>query len=299
MPPRMTTPIDLHYHAGFLPRRNPLAAARNILRFGTVHHPTYNFGDQISPAIVSHLSGRPAIYAQARMRGKLIAVGSVIGAAMPGDTIWGTGLMKAEHAAFVRQKGPSTILAVRGPETRRVLLDYGVACPEVYGDPGMLLPLVYRPPRQIRHRVGVVPHHSHLAALSEILEGTGVHIISPRMPWTNVVSELCACATVLSSSLHGVIIAEAYGIPTVAMKHGDWLHGSPLKFADYFKSTGRDATFLDSTHARDVDEIERLAAAGPRPQFELMPLLRAFPYLRNRERLEAELSAHFDSIQPR
>lgn len=295
----MTSPINLHYHTGLYSRRNPIATVRNILKFGTVHEPTYNFGDQISPAIVAHLAGRPIVHAQARKRGKLIAVGSVLGAAMPGDTIWGSGLMKPEHAAYVRAKAPSTILAVRGPETRRVLTEYGISCPEIYGDPGMLLPLVYQPSRKIRHRVGIVPHFSHIDDFRQMFAGTGAHIISPKMPWTNVVAELCSCEVVASSSLHGVIIAEAYGIPTIALRHGGWLHGTPLKFLDYFRSTGREAKWLEASLATELEVLETDATTAPRPQFDLLPLLRAFPHLRDQALLEANLQEHLGRIQQR
>jgi pyruvyltransferase len=42
-----------------------------------------------------------------------------------------------------------------------------------------------------------------------------VRVIDPRRPWRTVVDEIAASDVVISSSLHGVIVAEAYGIPAV------------------------------------------------------------------------------------
>lgn len=42
---------------------------------------------------------------------------------------------------------------------------------------------------------------------------------------------------VLSTSLHGLIISHAYGIPAIWIKHG-WICSSEFKFHDYFSAVG-------------------------------------------------------------
>ena len=293
----MRDPIRLYYHAGYYARRNPIATIRSLRRYGTFFTPVYNFGDQISKAVVSGLAGCEAIYASPGSKKKFIAVGSVLGAAKAGDTVWGAGLMREEHADFVPPGSSVDIRAVRGPETRRALMSKGVECPEIYGDPAMLLPLVFQPRRKVKYALGVVPHLSHYEEVQRLFAGQDVLMISPRMPWMSVVERLCACEQIVSSSLHGVILAEAYGVPALAMRHKDWLRGSDFKFVDYFRSTGRELDFIDSEAALDLVGLRRRIANSAPPRADLRALLDAFPWLDAEPDFGARLDAHLEFLE--
>ena len=54
--------------------------------------------------------------------------------------------------------------------------------------------------------------------------------------WKCWVDELCACEYVISSSLHGLILAEAYHIPTLWATFSDNINGGTFKYMDYYKS---------------------------------------------------------------
>lgn len=282
----MSRPIRVYYHDGFYYRRDPIRTLGNLLRYGKLHHPVYNIGDQISPVIVSHFAGRPAKYAPPFTRNKLIAVGSVLAGVKPGDTIWGSGLMKADHIQYVKLVKNFTIRAVRGPRTRETLLAAGYQCPEVFGDPGLLMPLVFPREHTKEFKYGIIPHHSQIAEFQATPYGDDTLLIPPKQEWQEFITNLCRCETIVSSSLHGVILADAYGIPALPMVHGSWLHGTPFKFEDYFLSTGRSANFISSedAHSRSLiaDKLEELGA----PRIDLRPLLRAFPYLADSAQIE-------------
>lgn len=54
-----------------------------------------------------------------------------------------------------------------------------------------------------------------------------------------IIRKVLACEYVISTSLHGLIIAHAYGIPALWYEYREveW-HGSDVKFFDYFSSVG-------------------------------------------------------------
>ena len=47
------------------------------------------------------------------------------------------------------------------------------------------------------------------------------------------------CEAIVSSSLHGLVIAESFGIRSTWMKLSENLAGGEFKFHDYFLGTGR------------------------------------------------------------
>ena len=57
--------------------------------------------------------------------------------------------------------------------------------------------------------------------------------------WTDVIDLIVNSDYVFSSSLHGLIIAEAYGIPNYRIKISDLIIGGDFKFDDYYASIGK------------------------------------------------------------
>jgi pyruvyltransferase len=196
------------------------------------HPGTDNFGDTLSIPILSRLTGRPVELAERNERGKVLAVGSILTCMRPGDVIWGAGVQQDQRF----QADGATFLAVRGPLTRSSI--DGVDVPAVYGDPGLLLPLVHAPDVEVRHDVGVVPHF--VDAEESAQRNRGALHVDVRAPWPDVVERIRSCRRIISTSLHGIVVAEAYGIPV--MWHASYtgkLRSTNLKFQDYFMGTGR------------------------------------------------------------
>lgn len=110
------------------------------------------------------------------------------------------------------------IRAVRGSLTREAILKEGGKCPEIYGDPAIIMPRLYTPKIGAKHKAGLILHHTQETPTTHVLAKTcGFHQISiDRVrdeQLENFIDEVCSCQKIFSSSLHGIILAQAYGIP--------------------------------------------------------------------------------------
>lgn len=206
----------------------------------------YNVGDTLSrPILELFLPEEKIEQVGPNERGKLLAVGSILRLMREHDIVWGAGIMRGKpHLVPLDVK----FLAVRGPLTRGLL--HGGRVPEVYGDPGLLLPLMYRPEVEKKFDLGIVPHYVDrklVEAKLPSLQFNGgepigsMKIIPVSLPWRKFVDEVLSCRRIVSSSLHGIVIAEAYRIPAEWAVYSDKVIGSGFKFRDYFMGTGRRA----------------------------------------------------------
>ena len=201
------------------------------------YYATSNFGDRVSPDIVRHVSKAEVPHTYTGP--KLLAVGSILHLATSGDTLWGTGAMTPTPWD---QNVPEnlTVAAVRGPLTRSVLMSYGIKCPKVYGDPGILLPRVFPVTRMSTFKLGILPHYIDRDKMEE-LRAYYPHafVIDITDPPHRVMECISMCDTLMSSSLHGLIAAEALGIPAAWTPFSPRLAGGPFKFYDYYLGSGR------------------------------------------------------------
>lgn len=225
-----------------------------------------NFGDLLGPEIVKRMLDRAGV-AQSGPAGdgRLFAIGSVLHFAATGDVVWGTGVngkASADKYDFTRLD----VRAVRGPRTRKFLVDRGVAVPEVYGDPGLLtaelFPEIAAVASEKKHRVTVVPNLNDLASY------TG-DVLVPTRPLVECLTRIAQSELVVGSSLHGIIVAESFGIPAR-------LVASPtehaFKYEDYYAGSGRPG-FTAATSVQEAVEL------GGEPPVDWNPqaLIDAFP----------------------
>jgi tetratricopeptide (TPR) repeat protein len=196
-----------------------------------------NFGDIVNPYIVEKLSGIPPKLSPAG--NGTLAIGSVIKFAKKGTIVWGSGSPRLTD----KLAADADYRAVRGPLTRRLVLDSGGNCEPVYGDAALLLPFIYRPKTKRQHKMGFIKHFTHkeepINLASYVRE---IDII--RCGYEQIeqfLDELWECDFIVSTSLHGIIVCHAYGIPVVWATFASEekpIPGGDVKFADYFASVG-------------------------------------------------------------
>lgn len=191
-----------------------------------------NWGDLVPFFIVKTLSRSPKLNGtdvyniDSRYRHIILSTGSVFKYSHADSLVWGTGCIDEG----VIGEAPKKIYAVRGPLTRKSLMDKGIECPEVYGDPALLYPIFYNPEIYKTHKYGFVPHYIDYAkpenrAVIASLSQMGIKIINVCSGQDRFVNDLLSVEHVLSSSLHGLILADAYGIPNAKVNLSNDLIG--------------------------------------------------------------------------
>jgi pyruvyltransferase len=199
-----------------------------------------NYGDLLSKYLVEKLSEKKVEWVQPKKMSwfklnkiNYLAAGSIIHHANKKSIVWGSGIIDEKQKI-----AKADFQAVRGPRTRNYLLDLGYACPEVYGDPAVLLPLIYKPNIDKVYRIGVIPHYNDYNSVYEIYKNAnGVRVIDlMTLDIEKVTNEILKCEKVVSSSLHGIIVAHAYRIPAVWIEFSNKIFGNGIKYMDYLES---------------------------------------------------------------
>lgn len=225
-----------------------------------------NFGDLLAPYIFEKLTGKSATHCDPHSPfdgERFYTVGSILPTLSPLDHVWGSGFMWSPD----RLQSPHKIHSVRGPLSREVFLSHGVNCPEVYGDPALILPLIYNPEIPKRYKIGIVPHYvdKKHPALDRFRDREDVLILDIFSSTEDFVDDVLACDVIYSSSLHGVICGDAYGVPSFRLPLSNKVWGADFKFTDYFLSVGRSSVSvsplgdLDSAPFEYEPEIDREA----------------------------------------
>jgi|LSQX01.3.fsa_nt_gb pyruvyltransferase len=212
-----------------------------VLGLRAVHaywHRCNNWGDALNPFIIRAMSGMRVWFSRDPSVQKYMAVGSIIHRCDSNTVIWGAGCMSPELPI---PEMPKMVCAVRGPLTRDVLCAQGIDVPEIYGDPALLMPRFYDPDVEVKYEVGIVPHlvdkeHPWLRRYSQ---DESVSIIDVQTGRCDFIRAIKQCRHVISSSLHGLICADAYGIPGTWVEFSDDVIGDGFKFHDYFASIQR------------------------------------------------------------
>lgn len=221
-----------------------------------------NLGDLLSPYIVSKLSGLPVKHKGFYFLGirgqldllvgflkgrisikelsetlffferNLLAIGSIISYGNKRSIVWGSGFMN-----WNGQFRGGKVLAVRGKLTNEKLIKMGFKGCRVFGDPALLLPLFVPSAAHKTCDIALIPHWLEVEFFQKEY-GQRYKILDIRTADVEkFVSELTSCRYVLSTSLHGIILSHAYGIPALWIKQG-YIDTDGFKFYDYFSSVG-------------------------------------------------------------
>ena len=114
-----------------------------------------NVGDIITPFILK-ACGIQFQHAPPISSRKMLGCGSIIRFAKPSDYVWGSGIIDSDDHWPVKE---IEYLAVRGPITAQRIFDLGGPRVEIFGDPGLMMPMFHDRPMEKKYKVGYVPHY--------------------------------------------------------------------------------------------------------------------------------------------
>lgn len=217
--------------------------------------PNHNFGDNLNHYLLARLAEGGVVFTDILdVDAKVVAIGTILGWCNEYTVAWGPGI--GNVGDHVNPK--ADIRAVRGPRSRSRAIECGCNCPDVMGDPALLLPLVYRPIMEPRYKIGIIPHYVDQKAVFGRYRGSdsSVRLIDILDTPERVIDAIASCETIISSSLHGIIAAHAYGLPAAWAEFSDKIGGDGTKYHDYFESVG--CIVADRAHCRDLPPIDAM-----------------------------------------
>jgi pyruvyltransferase len=196
-----------------------------------------NFGDKLTPLILDYLN-IPYEWSSPE-KADLIGVGSLLEKVPDGfkGVIWTTGNMFEET---IKSFPDAEVLAVRG----RFSLDRTFCQNKqnvVLGDGGLLCDLFFEPTPP-KFKLGLIPHFADQKDMVVALLAStspAITVIDICAPTLRVIQKVGECECILSSSLHGLILADSLGVPNHWMELGPaTVLGAGFKFRDYYSAFG-------------------------------------------------------------
>ncbi len=159
-------------------------------------------------------------------------IGSIIDYADRRTVVWGSGFREFESKTKCKD-----FRLVRGILSRNKI---GNPLLKI-GDPALLLPLFYRPKNsQNKKSTVIVPHFTEYEYFKRTYGNKFDILKIETNDIEDFIDQIASAKFILSTSLHGIIIAHAYGIPALWIKKG-YIQSSEFKFLDYFSSVDIEA----------------------------------------------------------
>ena len=261
-----------------------------------------NMGDLLNVAIIERLFGYK-VHRHTFLTGELSAIGSglgqftlrdnpfvamaerISGFLFPTVTIWGTGFVcyKQKDTPFYRRN--MKFAAVRGElSKKRVENILGRKMDIPTGDAGILASYLLPEPVEKKYSVGIIAHYKEQdePIFQQLMNAYPNSLfIDVRQTPDAVIHQIASCECIISSSRHGLIIADSLYVPNIHIKVSDKLLGDGFKFDDYYSAYGLEHPMLD-LNKEDMPTLEWVKAHYPitKEMVDTMKqdMIQAFPF---------------------
>lgn len=272
--------INAHYH-NIPAKKNKVNIYEyhpELLGHELYNRAPYNLGDSLGKVIIQYLLGKKNIDIDKNISKTkhFNCVGSNVLHSYQDATIWGSGIEYKPtnyNVLFTKlSRRKLDIRAVRGPLTKEQLEKMGYIVPDIYGDPAILLPLIYNPNVEKKYKYSVIPQFVVEKDFRERFHAENIISMNTNN-YKQVIDNIKASEIVITSSLHGIILAESYNVPAVFFR--GLSKSVDFKYYDYYLSTGRP----DIKIADTFEEAKKMSPLSIPDLTKLQQgLLDSFPY---------------------
>lgn len=216
-----------------------------------------NFGDWLSPLVVSQSTGHPVRYVSPTAKSSephIVAVGSIGRFVKPGSIVVGTGVSSTELALETAAR----YVSVRGPVTAQLVTESGGPSVESFGDPGALLARIMPMSRgETNGRLALVRHFTHARVPVMLPADTDELDVLMSHPLTiaSFIEQLHRYDGVVTSAMHVMIVCHSYGIPCALIGFEGFeasVHGTGVKYRDYSLGAGLEVVHEPATVGIDL-----------------------------------------------
>lgn len=154
---------------------------------------------------------------------------------------WGTGFLddySDKRTGLIRNN--VEFMAVRGKLTKASIEKIiSKKINPVLGDGGILAPMLIESNVIKKYKIGIIPHFREKGTLQLkmlLKRYPEAYVIDLQKDPLLVVKEISECEYIFSSSLHGLIVADAFRIPNMRIYLTNAPLGSGFKFNDYYSA---------------------------------------------------------------
>ncbi len=199
--------------------------------------------------------------------------------------VWGTGFISYDDGMMPFFKKNMNFCCVRGRLTKNKvekLLGKKLEIP--LGDGGILSSMLLKEDIEKKYDLGIIPHfrEKNENAFFELNNKfNNSIIIDVQDNPINVIRKIAQCKSILSSSLHGLIIADSFRVPNKHVILTDKLLGDGFKFDDYYSAYNLNHNYIDlkKESIDSIDEIiEDYRITDEMVEKMKKDLLESFPY---------------------
>lgn len=219
-----------------------------------------NVGDKLTPYLIEKITGKPTINVSSKFIPRIMGVGSLLHFSSSKSVVWGTGMISKDDG--LNAISLKNIVGLRGYLTKKQIQDrfqQNIDC--FIGDPAIILPRLYSPCREnIEYQIGLIPHYVDEEIAADLLSQLPhelrkkVHLITVKQEVETFIQEVTSCRKIVSSSLHGLIISDAYEIPNQWVELSKNVIGERFKFYDYYSST-TSQTYQSPVLVNSIDNL--------------------------------------------